>query len=267
MNNIAATNQNPNAVDFSVHSRNRTSQIKKISTINHSNNRNNNLIDITSISKPTRAIDFESMQSYSTIHKLNKNDMLIHEEDEATNFYEIVFGYVKTYKHLSDGRCLITNFLGKGDFVGLPVSEHYSISAQALTRSDVRCYSHKQIQYLMEQSPSFAQKILKIAQTEIAQATNQMVLLGRKSTEERIASFLANCEHTPTSIDGFESLIFLPMSLTDIADHLGLTQETVCREFKKLRSSGLLKTKVPRHQREIYVRDLKTLYAMAEMEK
>lgn len=267
MNNTDATNQNPAAVDLQMHRRKHSTPIKPFSKVHYAHNHNDNPTDIASISKPNRAIDFDSIQPYSTIHKLNKNDMLIHEEDEATNFYEIVFGHIKTYKHLSDGRCLIANFLGKGDFIGLPVNEQYSISAQALTRSDVRCYSHKQIQYLMEQSPSFSQKILKLAQTEIAQATNQMLLLGRKSTEERIASFLANCEQTPTSKDGFESLIFLPMSLTDIADHLGLTQETVCREFKKLRSSGVLKTKIPRHQREVYVRDLKTLYALAEMEK
>ncbi len=265
MNHTAVNIQRPSTINMPIYSEEIQVAKRSVPKSRYMHNYSNNNFKSALEPNVQSLFDFEATQTASTIRELKKNDMLIHEGDDTEYFYEILFGYIKTYTHLCDGRCLVTNFLRKGDFISLPFADKYTVSAQAITRTNVRRYSLSQMNNLLETSPIFTNKILNIAQKEISQATNQMILLGRKNTEERIASFLLTCEHTPTIKEGFQSVVYMPMSLTDIADHLGLTQETVCRTFKKLRNRGLLKTKMPRQQREIYVRDLNSLRQMAEL--
>jgi CRP/FNR family transcriptional regulator, nitrogen fixation regulation protein len=62
------------------------------------------------------------------------------------------------------------------------------------------------------------------------------MLLGRKTASERIASFfLEMAERLPVARP---KMLDLPMNRTDIADHLGLTIETVCRVLAHLRRDG-----------------------------
>lgn len=61
-------------------------------------------------------------------------------------------------------------------------------------------------------------------------------MLGRKTAEERIASFLLDLFRRMGKADS----VWLPMSRTDIADHLGLTMDTVSRGFSHLKSEGII---------------------------
>jgi len=234
------------------------------SALNNSNRKNYPYVKLNS-ELPTLS-EFDTARPGSSVHKINKNEVLLHQGDEALYFYQIIFGHLKTYTLLNDGRCQIINFLRKGDFIGIPYEKNYSISAQALTRANVRCYSYSQMKSLMETSPIFTRKILEITQKELSQATNQMVLLGRKNPEEKVASFLLSCERSLTEKQDHQMMLYLPMSLNDIADHLGLAQETVCRILGKYKRSGLVEFKTPRQQSELYVRDMQSLYEIAELE-
>lgn len=206
---------------------------------------------------------FDALKAFSSISKLNKQDMLIRESDKATNFYEILFGHIQTYTLLSDGRRLVTKFYRKGDFLELPYEDYYSYSAQALTRTDVRCYSNSQMNYWMEKFPDIAYKIIDILQKQMTYANDHMVLLGRKSPIEKVASFLMSCDHWQVSKQDADVVLDMPMSLTDIADHLGLTKETVCRTIGKLKHLGVVKSRMP-HQ--LYVHDLKALHYFTQLD-
>jgi CRP-like cAMP-binding protein len=70
-----------------------------------------------------------------------------------------------------------------------------------------------------------------------------MLLLGRKTALERVATFLLEMDER---MEGNGS-IDLPMSRRDVADYLGLTLETVSRSISQLRSSGALKLSGARH--------------------
>lgn len=200
---------------------------------------------------------FDNFIPFSTVLKLKKQDMFIHEGDKALNFYEIIFGYVQTYTLLRDGRRLVINFFRKGDFIGLPHYITYNYSAQALSRTNLRCYSYAQLHNLLDTTPELGHKILEITQKQLTHANKQMVLLGRKSPIEKVASFLLSCERRPAIGANQHMVLYIPMSLTDIADYLGLAKETVCRIIGKLKHYGLVETRMP-HQ--LYVYDINALY-------
>ena len=81
--------------------------------------------------------------------------------------------------------------------------------------------------------------MLKIATADLVAAQEQMVLLGRKTARERLASFLAARRMAADTPD-LDGALTLPMSRTDIADYLGLSAETICRTFSKLVLEGLI---------------------------
>ena len=86
MNNIAATCQNSGANELPTNEREQPTQRNSFSAAHYTSDHNDNLINISPITKTRGSIDFDTLHPYSSIHKLKKNDMLIHEGDKATNF-------------------------------------------------------------------------------------------------------------------------------------------------------------------------------------
>lgn len=196
------------------------------------------------------------------IRKLKKRETLFYEGDAGRYFYEVLFGHIKTYKLLSNGRCLVIKFFHKGDIVGLPCKPTYDCYAQALTRTDVRVYSNEQIEYLLEKSPALSRHIIDVEQDYFSHAMKQMVLLGRKNPTEKVASFLLSLENRPMSKQVNQMIVELPMPRSDIADYLGLTQETVCRVLSTFRRRGLIEIRTPY---EMLVYDIEALQDISEL--
>jgi CRP-like cAMP-binding protein len=86
-----------------------------------------------------------------------------------------------------------------------------------------------------------------------------MLLLGRMTAAERVASFLIEVSDRRQ----MRNVVDLPMTRTDIADYLGLTIETVCRELSKLKRDGIIASVKPRTHR-ILLRDRDVLEAMSD---
>jgi CRP/FNR family transcriptional regulator len=87
--------------------------------------------------------------------------------------------------------------------------------------------------------------LLGEAAAELAAAQDQMLLLGRKTAQERVASFLLGLIARARRRGRNENPVALPMSRTDIADYLGLTTETVSRCFTKLKNSRVIQLTQP----------------------
>ena len=85
------------------------------------------------------------------------------------------------------------------------------------------------------------QHILSVATNELAAAQDQMVLLGRKSASEKLASFLLLLSSRAKRRHARQNELFLPMSRNDIGDHLGLTTESVSRCFTRLRKQKIIR--------------------------
>ena len=93
----------------------------------------------------------------------------------------------------------------------------------------------------MERFPKVEQRLLNIASNELAAAQDQMLLLGRKTAKEKIASFLLLLARRARQRGQSESPVAVPMSRNDIGDFLGLTTETVSRTFTQLKQSNLIR--------------------------
>jgi len=177
----------------------------------------------------------------NNILRYRPGQIIVFEGDVIDYLYEIVTGTVKTYKILNDGRRLITGFHAMGDIIGLPTDGRYFHSAETITEVTVCCYRKGQIEKLMGSNPNLAKKIVKMAFGRLQDSYEQMVSLGRKRPDERVATFLLNCQKWATvQIPSQNVMINLPMSRLDIADYLGLTQETVCRVFSLFKHAGLI---------------------------
>ena len=92
----------------------------------------------------------------------------------------------------------------------------------------------------MKQRPQLLLRINEFAARELMLAQEQMLLLGRRSAEEKIASFLVGWRNRLAHIGDNRDIIALPMSRQDIADYLGLTIETVSRTLTRFEREKML---------------------------
>jgi CRP/FNR family transcriptional regulator len=158
------------------------------------------------------------------------------------------------YKLLPDGRRQITGFLFPGDFLGLADDDVYAYSAEAVTDAALYRYRSEEMEALLARYPKMEKRLHTIASHELAEAQEQMLLLGRKTATEKVASFLlAFAERAALRGEG-RDVLFMPMTRHAIADYLGITTETVSRTLSRFRHDGLISS--PRNnQIEILDRD------------
>ncbi|MBB5747559.1 helix-turn-helix domain-containing protein [Brevundimonas variabilis] len=189
--------------------------------------------------------DLQRLGELAEVIKLKSGAVLIREGDPAPHVFNITAGSLRVYKLLPDGRRQITGFLFAGDFLGLAISEFYVFSAEAMEASTVCRFRKGPFSALVARSPPLEHMLLHRTSHELAAAQNQMLLLGRKTAIERMASFLLDLPgHDPTrpSAPGH---VRLPMKRAEIADYLGLTIETVSRVLTRMKVKGLISTTSP----------------------
>lgn len=174
--------------------------------------------------------------------RLEAGQTLFHEGDPAAHVFNVTAGALKIYKLLPDGRRQVTGFLLEADFLGLANTEGYSYGAEAVTAAELCRFPWREFNALLDEFPKLGNRLLGIADDELAAAQEQMLLLGRKSATERVASFLLRLSERWKRRGSPESPVSLPMSRADIADFLGLTTETVSRTFSRFKREGYIAT-------------------------
>ena len=165
---------------------------------------------------------------------------VIREGETAHALFNVVRGSVKLFKLLPNGRRQITGFLFPGDFLGIALNEIYAYNAEALEPLELCRLPRRKLEALLGSMPRLERKLLGTTAHELAAAQDQMVLLGRKTALERVASFLISLSRRAARRGQSGTRLDIPMSRTDIADYLGLTTETVSRSLTALRRAGLI---------------------------
>lgn len=168
-------------------------------------------------------------------------EVLVREGDPATHLFNITAGDVRVHKLLSDGRRQIVGFLSPGDFLGLATGDQYAFSAEALTSGSACRFRKTDYRKILLEMPDLEHALLDRAAHELKAAHDQMLLLGRKTAMERLASFLVNLSDRARRAGGEGRLIELPMTRAEIADYLGLTTETVSRNTTRLKTRGVIR--------------------------
>jgi CRP/FNR family transcriptional regulator len=162
------------------------------------------------------------------------------EGDDADFVYNVTAGSAKVYKLMADGRRQVTGFLFPGDFLGLAFNNLHAYSAEAIEKTELCRFPRRKLEALFEEFPKMEKRLLGMAADELAAAQDQMLLLGRKSAKEKIASFLRALSQRQLHRRQPDNPVHVPMSRADIADYLGLTTETVSRTLTQLKQQGLI---------------------------
>lgn len=166
-------------------------------------------------------------------------DTVVFEADRAANVYSLTNGLLRLSKLLPDGRRQIAGFLFPGDFLGITMEEEHAFTAEAVTPSSLCKFSKRQFDDFIARHPALERRLYAVAAHELAAARQQLVLLGRKTATERIASFLLMLAGRCHSVPGGADIDF-PMSRADIGDYLGLRIETVSREISGLKAARVI---------------------------
>jgi CRP/FNR family transcriptional regulator, nitrogen fixation regulation protein len=173
------------------------------------------------------------------------------EGEPAKYVYQITTGAVRTYKLLADGRRQINAFHLPSDIFGIENGEFYRFAADAIVDTTVSCARRNSLLDGFEhREPGLTSNLLGLVRRNLQHAEDHMLLLGRKTSVEKVAAFLLEMDQrfaTP-------NLMILPMTRRDIADYLGLTLETVSRALSALRDRNLIRFTCP-SQRELMLLD------------
>src|ERR1700744_3192032 len=158
------------------------------------------------------------------------------EAEPAKYRYQVIDGAVRSYKLLSDGRRQIGAFHLAGDIFGLENGGLHRFTAEAIVDTTVRLVKRVSLAHVAECDAAVARDLLNMTATNLQHAENHMLLLGRKTSLERVAAFLLEMDRRLTAA----GIMALPMCRRDIADYLGLTLETVSRALSTLHDKGIL---------------------------
>ena len=177
---------------------------------------------------------------FNTI-QLNKRATIFDEGESADYVFNVIDGAAKVYKLLPDGRRQITGFLFAGDFLGIAMNEKYAYSAEAVNQVTLCRFSRRKLEALLDKFPKLEKRLLGMASNELVLAQDHILLLGRKSAQEKVASFLLSLSDRAIKRKGMASPISMPMSREDIADYLGMATETVSRTITIMKRDGFIR--------------------------
>jgi len=206
-----------------------------------------------------RCLDDSKLQVFSNISfqkEFTNRENIFLQNDPSNYLYNITEGNVKIYQLLDDGRIQIIGFLYPGDFFGTYRNNKYNYCAQAIGNLKTCVFDEKVLDKYLDENPVLAKELLNQTSFELTLAQDRMTVLGKLSAIERLSKFLLNISDQRKRIGWQNNPISLPMTRQDIADYLGLTVETVSREFSNLKVSNVIKSIT---SKQVYLKDLKQL--------
>ncbi len=189
-----------------------------------------------------------------------RGDHLFRVGDSFESLYVIRSGAIKTYLICEDGEEQIIGFYGPGETIGFGAiaNGQYRCNATALDTSSICKVSFEAVSRLCGRSPATLRELIRGISAETVRLA-EMLLLGRKTADQRVASFLLSQSAHQHERGYSATALTLSMSRTDIGRYLGLTVETVSRVLTRFQAQGAL----TKDRQQIRIRNLKTLRRIA----
>jgi CRP/FNR family transcriptional regulator len=154
----------------------------------------------------------------------------------------VVTGVATLTQALEDGRRQMVGLLLPSDFVGRPGRDTAPYDVTAVTDLTLCCFRRAPFEDLLRTTPHVAGRLLEMTLDELDAAREWMLLLGRKTAREKIASLLAILGRRDAALrQGRGAMVFdLPLTREQMADYLGLTIETVSRQIGALKRDHVI---------------------------
>ncbi|MFC0683609.1 Crp/Fnr family transcriptional regulator [Novosphingobium clariflavum] len=213
------------------------------------------------------AKELEALNAIGRTRTIAPGESLIWEGEDSVLVANVIDGVLKLSTNTEDGREQIVGVVYPSDFIGRPFGGTTGHGVTALTDAKVCVFSRRDFDAFAREHPALEHKLLERTLGELDRTRRWMLLLGRKSASEKLASFLLEMAERLVgqgcSFD-FEmpnqKRVTLPFSRQQIADVLGLTIETVSRQFTRLKNEGIID--LP-SRRDVTILDLAALTAEA----
>lgn len=169
---------------------------------------------------------------------------IVGEGEMTRTLGSVVTGVVALNKSLEDGRRQIVGLMFPSDFIGRPLRPVAPYEAVAVTDVRMCLFRRGQFEDILSRHPNVERRLLEMMLDELDAARDWMLLLGRKSAREKVASFLMILARRAAEMEKRSArdraAFAIPLSREAIAEHLGLTIETVSRQLTALRRDGII---------------------------
>jgi len=163
----------------------------------------------------------------------------------------VVSGIATLTQTMEDGRTQMVGLLLPSDFVGRPGRDGAAYDVVATTDLVMCCFRKKPFEQMMADTPHIAQRLLQMTLDELDAAREWMLVLGRKTAREKIASLLSIIARRDASLGSggppAQMVFNLPLTREAMADYLGLTLETVSRQMSALKKDKVIFLEGKRH--------------------
>ncbi|MEM8579631.1 MAG: Crp/Fnr family transcriptional regulator [Pseudomonadota bacterium] len=206
------------------------------------------------------ADELELLESMKYYREFDAGQTIVWSGDELNFVASVVDGIASLSQTMEDGRRQMVGLLLPSDFLGRPGRTAAPYDVTASTNVTLCCFRRGPFEQLMNTTPHVAQRLLEMTLDELDAAREWLLLLGRKTAREKIASLLAIIARRKAAIaqhDHESDFTFdLPMTREAMADYLGLTLETVSRQVSALKRDGVIKLQ---GKREVTIPDFSRL--------
>ena len=188
--------------------------------------------------------EFVQLEAIKFYRRFSAGEVIVWAGDPLDFVASVVSGVATLTQTMEDGRRQMVGLLLASDFIGRPDRNRVTYDVTATTDVTLCCFRRKQFQALLEKTPHLCQRLLELSLDELDATREWMLILGRKTAREKIASFLTILARRESLSDGMapgENMDFdLPLTREAMADYLGLTLETVSRQMSALKRDGVI---------------------------
>ncbi|MBV7396298.1 transcriptional regulator FnrL [Mameliella sediminis] len=196
--------------------------------------------------------ELESLEQIKYYRKFEAGQSIIWAGDRMDFVGSVVSGIATLSQAMEDGRTQMVGLLLPSDFVGRPGRNMAAYDVVATTDVVMCCFRRAPFEELMKRTPHIAQRLLEMTLDELDAAREWMLVLGRKTAREKIASLLSIIARRDATLNmrgpGEGPIVFdLPLTREAMADYLGLTLETVSRQISALKKDGVIELEGKRH--------------------
>ena len=201
----------------------------------------------------------EKMKTYRTYEA---GEVMVWAEERITHLGSLVDGVASINRTMEDGRLQVVGLLLPSDFIGRPGRERVIYDIVAVTDVTVCQFTKAEFEKLLKTSPAVGSRMLELTLDELDAAREWMLLLGRKTAREKVATFIAMIARRAMveKAGGTGVTVTLPLTRSSMGDFLGLTLETASRQVSTLKNEGIIELCGPQ---TVHIPDLRALFAEA----
>lgn len=188
--------------------------------------------------------ELEQLEAIKYYRNYEAGQTIVWAGDKMDFVASVVHGVAALSQTMEDGRRQMVGLLLPSDFLGRPNRDRVAYDVTATTDLQLCCFRRQPFQEMLTSTPHVSQRLLEMTLDELDAAREWMLLLGRKTAREKIASFLsiiARRNAAQTASGRAATVAFdLPLTREAMADYLGLTLETVSRQMSSLKNDGVI---------------------------